>query len=116
MSRYIPVKPLEDVAGQRTGVDPDAAAVAAGILDRLQTGGEAELRSLVDEFGERPEGMGLVLTPDDLAAALARLSDDEQARLERRADRIRTFAQAQLATIGELDGVPVPGGRAGHTV
>ena len=117
MSRFVPLRRLEEVAGRhRTGIDPEAASVAAGILARLEDGGAAELRSLVDEFGERPAGMDLILTPDDLAAAFARLSDEEQARLTRIADRIRTFAEAQLATIGELDGVPVPGGRAGHTV
>ena len=115
MSDYIPIKPLEEVAGrQRTGVDPEAAAVAAGILARLEVGGEPELRALVDEFGERPEGMDLVLTADDLAAALARFPDRD--RLERVADRIRAFAEAQLATFGDLAGVAVPGGRAGHTV
>jgi phosphoribosyl-ATP pyrophosphohydrolase/phosphoribosyl-AMP cyclohydrolase/histidinol dehydrogenase len=117
MSRFIPIRPLEEVAGQnRTGVDQDAISVAAEILARLETGGERELLSLVDQFEERPGGMNLVLTADDLAAAHARLTEEDRARLERIAGRIRTFAEAQLATVGDLDGVAVPGGRAGHTV
>jgi phosphoribosyl-ATP pyrophosphohydrolase/phosphoribosyl-AMP cyclohydrolase/histidinol dehydrogenase len=117
VSRNIPIRPLEEVAGRhRTGVDPEAAAVAAGILARLDTGGESELRSLVDEFGERPDGMDLVVAKEDLAAALGRLAAEDRARLERIASRIRTFAEAQLATIGDLAEVAVPGGRAGHTV
>jgi len=117
VSRYIPIRALEDVAGRRrAGVDTEAAAIAAGILARIETGGESELRSLVDEFGERPDGMDLVLSPDDLAAGLAALPTEDRARLERIADRIRSFAEAQLTTITELDGVPVPGGLAGHTV
>ena len=117
MTGYLPHNPLEEVAGRsRTGVDPAAASVAAGILERLETGGEAALRSLVDEFDELPEGMKPVLTADDLAAVLASLPADDRARLERIAHRIKSFAAAQLATVGELDGEAVPGGRAGHTV
>ncbi|MBT8216062.1 MAG: histidinol dehydrogenase, partial [Acidimicrobiia bacterium] len=117
MTGYLPHKSLEEVAGRsRTGVDPAAAEVAAAILNRLETGGEAALRSLVDEFDELPEGMKPVLIADDLKAALASLPSDDQVRLERIAARIRAFAEAQLATIGDLDGVAVPGGRAGHTV
>lgn len=117
MSRYIPRRALEEVAGrQRSGVDPAASAVAARILGRLEAGGETELRSLVEEFVELPEGMSPVLTGDDLAAALASLAPDDRARLERIAGRIRSFAEAQLAAVGDLDGVSVPGGRAGHTV
>lgn len=117
MSRYLPLREVDDVVGRtRTGVDPEASAVAARILDRLESGGEVELRALVEQFDERPDGMDLVLTPDDLRRALDDLPPDDRERLERIAGRIRSFAEHQLTTIRDLEGVAVPGGRAGHTV
>ncbi|HVX89148.1 MAG TPA: histidinol dehydrogenase, partial [Gemmatimonadales bacterium] len=46
---------------------------------------------------------------------IAALLAEERAMLERTAERVRRFAEAQRATLTDLD-TPIPGGRAGHTV
>jgi phosphoribosyl-ATP pyrophosphohydrolase/phosphoribosyl-AMP cyclohydrolase/histidinol dehydrogenase len=50
-----------------------------------------------------------------MRAALDRVSAEDAALLERTAERIRLFAQAQRDSISELD-IAIPGGRAGHTI
>ena len=59
MTRYLPRKTLDEVAGlQRTGVDPAASAVAAGVLGRLATGGGGEPRGPGGGVYPPPPGAG----------------------------------------------------------
>ena len=57
----------------------------------------------------------MLLERDALEAAKARLNADDLALLERVADRVRKFAQAQLDALSELE-MEVPGGKAGHSI
>ena len=117
MSDYLPNRTVAElVATRRRGVDAEALATAAAIIARVERDGMAALTELTEEFGERPEGMGLFLDRSRLEAARAALADDDRRRLERIADRIERFATAQLGTLLPLTGVAVPGGSAGHTV
>lgn len=93
--------------------DPEAAAVAARIVEDVRTGGEHALRTYAERYDGLASGAPLVLGPPLLDEALASLAPDERALLERTAGRIRTFAEAQRSCLAPLD-VPVPGGRAGH--
>ena len=50
-----------------------------------------------------------------MEAATARIEPSDLELLKRVAERIRTFADAQLSCLSELK-TPVPGGFAGHTI
>lgn len=56
-----------------------------------------------------------MITKDEMKAAFEALPKDQQGVLERAAERIRVFAQAQRDAIRDVE-VAVPGGAAGHTV
>lgn len=117
MSGLLPDRSLAELTGSRgTGIDAEALAAAAAIISRVERDGVSALESLGTEFEERPEGMGLFLSASDLSAAFNSIPEADRELLERTADRIREFARAQLASLAELDGVPVPGGTAGQVV
>ncbi|MDH3540829.1 MAG: histidinol dehydrogenase [Acidimicrobiia bacterium] len=117
MSGLLPERTIADLTATRgRGVDAEALASAAAIIHRVETEGIAALESLTDQFTERPDGMGLFLSRDDLTAARNSISNADGALLERVAGRIESFAEAQLASLVPLDGVPVPGGAAGQVV
>ena len=81
----------------------------------MQQGGEPALRAHAERLGDLRSGERLTYTAGDLAAALDAVPGATRALLERTADRIRTFAEAQRRCLSDLT-VPVPGGLAGHTV
>jgi histidinol dehydrogenase len=99
----------------RPPVDDATLASAGTIVADVRTNGAGAVRAYAEQFGERAPGEPLVLGPDAMAAALGRIDADDRAALERAANRIESFARAQRESILELS-VPVPGGRAGHTV
>lgn len=103
-----------------TSLRPDAldAATLAGareIVDAVRREGADALRRYAVRFGERSESDPLLLDREAMTAALDRLDAPTRAVLERTASRIRAFALAQRTSINDLD-IPVPGGRAGHTI
>ncbi len=93
--------------------DPDFAAKVGEILGEVRSGGDAALRRL----GERFDGLGpqnpLIHDSKAMAEACRRLSAEDRALLGRTADRIRSFAEAQLDASRDVR-VQVPGGVAGH--
>ena len=103
------------IAARGPAVPAEALEVAAPIVRAVRERGEAALREYAGRFGEVASGGDLVLGPDALQAALHGIPDDDRARLERVAGRIRTFAEAQRAALRDGD-VAIPGGRAGHRV
>lgn len=99
----------------RPPVDAATLAVAAEIVDGVRTEGEQAVRQYAEQFGERGPGEPLLFGPDEMRSALGRIDAEDRAALERAANRIESFARAQRDSILELS-IPVPGGRAGHTV
>ncbi len=99
----------------RPPVDAHTLAAAAEIVDAVRDGNAAAVRSFAARFGERTAEQPLLLGPEAMRAALDATAPSERAVLERAAERIDAFARAQRRAIGEVD-VPIPGGRAGHTV
>ena len=105
----------------RPPVDNETLEAAGKIVDRVRAEGTQAIREYAERFGERSLGEPLVLGKPEMDAARCSLPGKDRAVLERTADRIRTFAQAQRDAIRPVD-VPIPGGldglggRVGHTV
>src|SRR5207253_2901038 len=121
-ARLLPLRSVPELARRRRDpVSKQALAEAAPIVDAVRTGGEAALREYAERFGDvRPEGgagAGAPLFYDRAALreALARLPAGDRARLERVAERIRGFAQAQYRALCPV-AVSVPGGVAEHQI
>src|SRR5207249_9919754 len=122
--RLLPLRSLPQLARRRhDAVSTQALAEAAPIVDAVRTGGEAALREYAERFGDvRPgggagAGAGAPLFHDRAALnkALARLPAGDRARLERVAERIRGFAEAQDRALCPV-AVSVPGGLAEHQI
>jgi histidinol dehydrogenase len=96
-------------------VDATTRAQAAAILEDVRGRGEAGLRAQAERLGDVAPGAPLVIPRAALQAAFAALPQGQQALLERVAGRIRAFAAAQRAALGDLS-LPIAGGSAGHTV
>jgi phosphoribosyl-ATP pyrophosphohydrolase/phosphoribosyl-AMP cyclohydrolase/histidinol dehydrogenase len=107
--------PDEVHALDKEPVDRKTLGEAAKIVDEVRDGGEAALRRCAESFGDLEPGEEMVIERAALDRALQSLPREQRSLLERTADRIRRFAEAQLESIGEFD-VPVPGGRAGQSV
>ncbi|MEM7755906.1 MAG: histidinol dehydrogenase [Planctomycetota bacterium] len=106
----------EDVGRQdRPAVTPRALADATEIVEAVRTAGEAAVRSYAERFGERRADEALVLGRSEMSAALDAIDSQTRALLERTAERIRVFAEAQREAIRPVE-IGVPGGKAGHTV
>jgi phosphoribosyl-ATP pyrophosphohydrolase/phosphoribosyl-AMP cyclohydrolase/histidinol dehydrogenase len=98
---------------RRRPVDPDTLAAAAAIVEDVRAGGEAALRHHAARLGDIGSLDPLVVDREGLDDAVGSLDPGRREMLERVASRIRGFAAAQRAGLGDLD-VAVPGGRAGH--
>ena len=113
--RPLPLRSLADLARVRHAVSTQALAEAAPIVDAVRTGGEATLREYAERFGDVQPGAPLFHDRPALGQALARLPAGDRERLERVAERIRRFAEAQRRALCPVT-VPVPGGSAEHRV
>jgi len=102
-------------SARRDPVEHDAMVAAAGLIADVRAEGEAALLRHAARLGDWTPGQPWIYEAADLAAARDRLSRADRDLLERTADRIRSFAQAQRAAVSSLDQA-VCGGRAGHTV
>lgn len=100
---------------RRDAVDAATLDGARVIVDAVRDGGEAALRAYAERFGDLAPGAPLVHDRAALDAALDALPVADRALLERTAARVRAFATAQRAALADVD-LPIPGGRAGHTV
>src|SRR2546426_7755680 len=114
--RLLPLRSLPQLARRRPdAVSRRALAEAAPIVDAVRTGNEAALREYAERFGDVRPGAPLFHERAALGQALALLPAGDRARLERVAERIRRFAEAQLRALCPVV-VPVPGGVAEHRI
>lgn len=96
-------------------VDPDAARAAGEILADVSRRGAAAVREHAERLGDLAPGGRLIIDRSELERARDALPAEERGVLERAHARIRSFAEAQRASVLGLD-VMVEGGRAGHRV
>jgi phosphoribosyl-ATP pyrophosphohydrolase/phosphoribosyl-AMP cyclohydrolase/histidinol dehydrogenase len=112
--QLLPERSAEELLARTpSGIDAATEARAGALIEQIRLRGLAGLRESAEGLGDLEPGAPLFLERPQLEAALADLPAGERGLLERTAERIRAFAQAQLACLRPLD-VPVPGGRAGH--
>jgi len=115
-ARLLRYRSVADLVSRRgDAVGPEALAVAAPIVEGVRVRGEAALREYAEQFIEVPAGGPMFVERAELQRALAALPAADRARLERVAERIRTFAEAQKRALGPVS-VSVPGGTAGHWI
>ena len=103
------------LGGIASPFDAETQSGAGAIVDDVRARGEPAVRDHAERFGELNPGDDLVVGPEGLRSALGEIDAATRALLERTAERIRVFAEAQRATLSDLD-TAVPGGRGGHTV
>ncbi len=116
--RLLALRSVPQLASRRRdAVSPETLAQVAPIVDAVRTGGEAALREYAERLGDVQPGWGAPLFHEraELDQTLARLPASDRARLERVAERIRLFAEAQRAALCPVR-VPVPGGVAEHRI
>ena len=109
------VAPDEVTVGVIDPVAPDAAATAKACLAEIAAGGEAAVRKFAEKFGDVEAGAPLLIDKAGMKAAFDALDPATRDALERTATRVRAFADAQRASVTDVE-VPIPGGFAGHTV
>ena len=88
------------------------------VRDILSDIREHKLNSVTEyaeKFGDIEHGQKLFVSQDELKRAFDNLPSNEQEVLQRTADRIRAFAQAQRDSLADLK-FPIDGGFAGHNV
>lgn len=98
-----------------TPIDDATIKTAGEIVNSVRSQGIIAIQRLAEQFGERIQGQPLLIERDQMEAATARIEPSDLKLLKRVAERIRTFANAQLSCLSELK-TPVPGGFAGHTI
>ncbi len=96
-------------------VDSEALAAATPIVAAVRANGETALRAYAERFGDVAPGAPLWHERAALARALASLPAADRERLERIAERIRVFAEAQRCALTAVT-VPLPGGAAGQWI
>ena len=96
-------------------IDAETLAAAEEIVTRVKTNGETAIRQYAETFGERNSDESLVIGRPELESATQRIPHQQRELLERVAQRIRDFAEAQRQSLKPIS-VDVPGGQAGHTI
>jgi len=109
------INATEVPALRRSAIDPATLAAASEIVNDVRARAEPALRSHAERLGDLKPGDPLVIEPAAMRRARDALDRDDRAALERAAERIRAFAQAQRAALHEL-ALAIPGGQAGHWV
>lgn len=94
-------------------LDPRTLTEAAAIIDELRRRGTPALRDYATRLDGLASDAPLALDRQALRHAAGAIADDTRRLLERTADRIRRFAEAQRACFSDLS-LEIPGGSAGH--
>ena len=110
----LPVVTIHDVATKRRPAFAAAELSAAEtIVNDVRHNGEKALRVWCTKFGEIDDASPLLIDQPQLLQAYHAVDADTRQLLDRVAERIRHFAEAQKHTLNHAN-VVVQGGRAGH--
>ena len=108
------IDPAEVPTLRRESIAPEILILASAIVDDVRFNGEAALRKHAERLGDLRPGEPLAYERSELQRSLQALDTAERELLERTAQRIRAFAEAQRGCLSELK-LPIAGGVAGHT-
>ncbi len=109
------VTPEQAAIRRAPAVDESTLQAAAEIVSAVRRRGESALREFAEQFGDIARGAPLIVERAELQAAFDRQTPTTRALLERVAGRIRRFAEAQRATLVEME-THVAGGSAGQRI
>jgi phosphoribosyl-ATP pyrophosphohydrolase/phosphoribosyl-AMP cyclohydrolase/histidinol dehydrogenase len=104
--------PAELFEGRTGAFSAHAVEVAREIVADVRGGGDRALRRWAVHFGELEADDPVFLDRKAIASARDRIDDEARTRLERIAERIRVFADAQRRSVTDTV-LQVPGGAAG---
>ncbi|MPT23160.1 MAG: histidinol dehydrogenase, partial [Starkeya sp.] len=93
----------------------EIAATVKEVLDAVRTRGDEAVRHYSKLF-DKSDVTAIEVSAEERAAALAALDPQTRADTEFAIERVRAFAQAQLATILPLEVEALPGLHLGHRV
>jgi phosphoribosyl-ATP pyrophosphohydrolase/phosphoribosyl-AMP cyclohydrolase/histidinol dehydrogenase len=112
----IPDRGLDEVLRRRLEpVDAQAVAAAAKLVDRVVDDGEDAVRELAEQFDGLDPDAPLVHPRESLERAREQLPTNARELLERTAERIGRFADAQRKCVAPLE-LDADGARMGHRV
>lgn len=95
--------------------DHAALETVRGMLDAIKQERDVAVRRYAEQFDGLLPSTPLLVERDELKAAFNRLSLDGRAVLERTAERIHIFAEAQKNSLSALC-IDIPGGKVGHDI
>jgi sulfopropanediol 3-dehydrogenase len=108
MHRYLKTAEREPLAS-----DPEIAKAVAGILAAVEDRGEDAVREFSTRFDNwSPERF--TVTDEEIAVAANSIPDELRDYIDRAAENIRAFAEAQRGTLSDLEIEPSPGLMLGH--
>ena len=99
----------------QVAIDDETLQQAREIVEMVKHNGDIALRQLAQKFDDLPADASLIIKQDELELAYNRVDVTIQSTLKNTCQRIQEFAAAQLGALSEVS-VPVPGGKAGHTI
>lgn len=112
--RILPARDLP-ASTQAGALDAETLSAAQAIINVMRAEGEPAVRRYAQRFDNLAPNAPLVLDRAAMNAARERLDTSDRAVLERCAQRVRAFADAQRAALQPMT-TSIPGGRAGHTL
>ncbi len=113
---FFPNRTVRELITRRDDVVPSHVFETTRTIVRdVRMRGEVAVREYATRFDEKPSDEPLVLDRAELCKYARDVARVDRDRLQRVADRIATFANAQRGTLRDLE-VDVVGGRAGHHI
>ena len=108
----MPREYLKKAAKTSTTDSGDVRETVQTILDEIETGGEEAAKRYAEKF-DRYTG-NTVLTKDEIAAAIEQVPQKLKDDIRFATDNVRRFAEAQMATLSDIEIEVVPGLVAGQ--
>ncbi|MEM1329480.1 MAG: histidinol dehydrogenase [Planctomycetota bacterium] len=109
------IDPASLPAIRRVPLDPQTLTDAGQIVEAVRRYGAPSLRAYAERFDGVRKGDQLLIDRDEIRRRAAGLDASSRAVLERSAERIGSFADAQRCSVREFEHL-VPGGVAGQSV
>ena len=98
---------------EREAVKNSVNETVSSALEQITTGGDAAVRAMSEKF-DNYSPASFRLSKDDIAALMARLSTQEMADVKFAQEQVRNFAEAQRASMQDIEIETLPGVILGH--